>query len=411
MISDLRHGFRRLCSFVFGLGAVILVAGGCDITGSSEVVSPGFEVTNDLDDRLTDLGGSVSSQLSATQATSLSLVPLAQVDPPTVDGEETVASHLSFNPRGASRVFVGYKIPGSSFGGGLDVLRANQPRRLADVNSVQSQNLDVQEVVTDPDEGAEYIAGAVDPEGSDESPSVLMKVSFSGNSGRVSDVSRQRLRDNVAKSVVNAPDTDSNHDVYVATDGNSVYRFDSGLGSQLRQTVGSSEQSSVAATDDFVFTLTKSGEIWRSGVATAGTPTRTVALDDSGIDPVGIARLQAAQHAGSDEPFLFAALNEGGFRVLSRDGTTVLFSRTEGVYTSVTATPQNDFMFASRKNGTVELYEFEGGFNWTEEPVFTIDTSQLDIVPSDTQVNQVLAVGNILFLANSRVGLLVVAVV
>jgi hypothetical protein len=116
------------------------------------------------------------------------------------------------------------------------------------------------------------VAGAVATDKADASPSVITKLSFSGNGGNNITSSSKRLSANVAKSVVNAPAGDSQHDLYVVTDGNSLYRFDSGLENQLRQTVPGAEFSSLTAHQDLLVMLTKSGALWTSDFSSPSDP-------------------------------------------------------------------------------------------------------------------------------------------
>lgn len=392
----------------------LFVLAGCDaFTNQSSPQAPSFEVTNDLDRRITSLDDSSTTAVRTSAAKDFSVRSLARVSTPTVNGTPTTASYLSFNGNGGDRVFVGYKIRGEGFGGGIDVLNAANPRNLNAINSLQSNNLDVQEVVDDPDDGAEYVAGALATNPGDVSPAVVAKLSFSGNSGNNITVSHRRLSANVAKSVVNAPASDSEHDLYVVTDGNSLYRFDTNLQNQSRQTVSGVEFSSLTALPSQIALLTKTGGLWTAGVSPASDPAEaSISLDGSDIDPLGIARMETSRHESSSAPFVFAALNEGGFRVLNESMDTVLFSRTGGHYTSVSATPESDYLYASRKDGTVEVYAFDasGGPSWSADPIATINTAEYGEVTGDTQANQVLAVGDYLYVANSRSGLLVLEV-
>jgi hypothetical protein len=94
------------------------------------------------------------------------------------------------------------------------------------------------------------------------------------------------------------------------------------------------------------------------------------------------------------------------------DVDTELFSRTGGHYTSVSATDESDYLYASRGNGTVEVHEFDGSNSpsWGDAPIATINTADFFDGTADTQSNQVLAVGNYLYIANSTDGLLVLKV-
>jgi hypothetical protein len=394
----------------------LLVLSGCDLTGeTSQPQSPNFEVTNDLESRITDLSGgtrSTAARVTATAESDFSVSGVARVEPPEVKGTRTKASHLSFNDEGDDRVFVGYKIRGKSYGGGIDVLDAKNPKNPKSTNSLETDNLDVQEVIDDPDAGAEYVAGALETKKKNRSPAALTKLSLSGGNGI--SVDHKRLSGNVAKSVVNAPSGDSQHDLYVVTDGNALYRYDSSLGNELEQTVSDdAEFSSITAHQDLLIMLTQSGALWKSDFSSPSDPWEgDLTLEKSEIRPLGIARLTASDHEDSSDNFVFAALNTGGFRVLNDDASEELFGRTEGDYTSVSATDESNYLYASRTDGTVEVYEFDGNNSpsWSSDPIATINTANYEDGSSNVQSNQVLAVGDYLYIANGSEGTLVLEV-
>lgn len=184
----------------------------------------------------------------------------------------------------------------------------------------------------------EYVAEAVETNEAGVSPSIITKLSFSGNNITVSE---ERLSANVAKSVVNTPGGDDRHNLYVVTDGNSLYRYDTNLGDELVQTAGpSTEFSLIAAEGGTISLLAQSGTLWRSDFGSASPLEQSdLGLDESGIKPNGIARFTASDHQNKNNGgiFVYAALNEGGFRVLDDAVDTELQRQTEGDYTSVSA--------------------------------------------------------------------------
>ena len=307
---------------------------------------------------------------------------------------------------------MGYKIRGAPYGGGIDVLDADEPENLKSTNSLESDNLDVQEVIDDPDAGAEYVAGALETKKKNRSPAALTKLSFEDSDGDISSVTHKRLSGNVAKSVVNAPSGDSRHDLYVVTDGNALYRYDSSLGDELKQTVSEdAEFSSITAHQDLLIMLTQSGALWKSDFSSANEPWKSdLILEKSEVRPLGIARLTASDHEDSSDNFVFAALNTGGFRVLDDDASEELFSRTEYDYTSVSATDESNYLYASRTDGTVEVYEFDGNNSPSWDRIATINTANYQDGSSNVQSNQVLAVGDYLYIANGSEGTLVLEV-
>ena len=398
----------------------LLVLSGCDLTEETaqSPQSPNFEVTNDLESRITDLSGgtrSTAARVTATAESDFSVSGVARVKPPEVEKNgnsyQTKASHLSFNDAGDDRVFVGYKIRGKPYGGGIDVLDAENPENLARAKSLESDNLDVQEVIDDPDAGAEYVAGALETKREGVSPAALTKLSLEDSDNNIS-VTHKRLSGYVAKSVVNAPSGDSRHDLYVVTDGNALYRYDSSLGDELKQTVSDdAEFSSITAHQDLLIMLTQSGALWKSDFSSASEPWKSdLTLEESEIRPLGIARLTASDHENSSDDFVYAALNTGGFRVLDDDVDEELFSRTEYDYTSVSATDESDYLYASRTDGTVEVYEFDGNNSPSWDRIATINTANYEDGSSNVQSNQVLAVGDYLYIANGSEGTLVLEV-
>ena len=283
------------------------------------------------------------------------------------------------------------------------------PNNLKRTNSLKTDNLDVQEVIDDPNAGAEYVAGALETKREVVSPAVLTKLSISG--GNTSVEGHERLSGNVAKSVVNAPSGDSRHDLYVVTDGNALYRYDSSLGDELKQTVSGVEFSSITAHQDLLIMLTKSGALWKSDFSSANEPWKSdLTLEESEIRPLGIARLTTSDHENSSDDFVYAALNTGGFRVLNDDVSEELFSRTEYDYTSVSATDESNYLYASRTDGTVEVYEFDGNNSPNWDRIATVNTANYQDGSSNVQSNQVLAVGDYLYIANGSEGTLVLEV-
>ncbi|PSQ81640.1 MAG: hypothetical protein BRD46_01575, partial [Bacteroidetes bacterium QS_8_68_15] len=123
-----------------------------------------------------------------------------------------------------------------------------------------------------------------------------------------------------------------------------------------------------------------------------------------------IARLTTSNHESSSDDFVYAALNTGGFRVLDDDVDEELFRRTEYDYTSVSATDESDYLYASRTDGKVEVYEFDGNDSPSWDLIDTINTANYQDGSPDVQSNQVLAVGDYLYIANSSGGTLVLKV-
>ena len=100
----------------------------------------------------------------------------------------------------------------------------------------------------------------------------------------------------------------------------------------------------------------------------------------------------------------------GGFRGLNDDASEELFRRTEYDYTSVSATDESNYLYASRTDGTVEVYEFDGNNSPSWDLIATINTANYQDGSSNVQSNQVLAVGDYLYIANGSEGTLVLEI-
>jgi len=335
-----------------------------------------------------------------------------------MNGTEASVSHLSSD---TNHIFVGYEVVGRNFGGGIDIFDADDPTALGEnrVTSVKSDQVDVQEVVDkDTTNGPEdipplFVTGAQAPPGPlVNTPSVTLKLltSLSGM-----DVTTKRLTGNVAKSVEDIPpnvDSDGlKYRVFPATDDSTIRRFDEDLEDQFTQSVEFREWSSVTATSNGVFVLSKSGGIWKSSFSAGPqnqSPLLNVAtLDRSGINENGITGLESSRPAGGC-PLLFAALNAGGFRVLGSSADAVRLSRTSGNYTSATMPRGGQLLFASEKSGTTEVFEYDSNnqvFNST--PIKTTDFSS---VSETSQINQVIRADDFVYVATSD-GVLVLEVI
>lgn len=413
--------FRLLTSNTFRLGILaasisLLFLVGCDSTGQqSSSQSPSFEITNNLSERITPLSG--KTHLDASAKKDFQIQGVARVEPPTINGKKASVSHLSSD---TNHVFVGYKIVGGDFGGGIDIFDASDPTALGDnkITSVKSQSVDVQEVVdkdttnSPADVPPLYVAGSKPPSGpliETNSVAMQLRTSLSGV-----DVTTARLSGNIAKSVAEAPRADKKHEFYVVPDDSMIFRFDEGLEDRFSQAVEFREWSSVTANQNGIFTLSKSGGIWRSSLDTDGNkPTKVTQLDGSGINPNGIARLQSGRPQNGC-PLLFAALNTGGFRALSPgDDGEFRLSRTSGNYTSATMVDGGKFLFAAERNATVEVFEYDPNNQvFNPDPVEIIDTSKFPSgFSGDVQANQVVRTGEYLYVANSTGGVLILKVI
>lgn len=408
---------------ILALGVVFFFLAGCDSTSqpaSSE--SPTFEITNNLGDRITLLSGETQLRAGAsTKAKQFQVQGVALVEPPTVNGTKASVSHLSSD---TNHVFVGYKVVGGDFGGGIDIFDADDPAALGDnkITSIKSDQVDVQEVINKDTVNAPddipplWVAGAQEPPGPlVKTPSVGLRLSL--DFGGV-DVTTRRLSGNVSKSVAQIPPTadadDLNFEIFFVADDGTIHRFDKDLENQFTQAVEFREWSSIAASVDGVFALSKSGEIWLSeldaGPENQNPPEKINDLEGSGINPNGIARLQSGRPENGC-PFLFAALNTSGFRVLSGGGDEILLSISSGNYTSANMTNGGQFLFASQRNGAIDVFEYDPENQvFNDTPIKTIETTDFSGVSETSQVNQVIRAGDFLYAATSS-GVLVMEVV
>lgn len=406
---------------ILTVGACLLVLVGCDSGNPSSSTSPTFEISNDLGDRIRMLPGEAQSRAGAsTKAKQFQVRGVALVEPPTVEGQKASVSHLSSD---TNHVFVGYKVVGKTFGGGIDIFDADDPTALGEnkITSVKSSEVDVQEVV---DKDTTNSAGDIPPlwvAGSQPPPGALVKTSsvalrLKASLGGV-EVTTRRLSGNIAKGVADIfPNTDSDDlkfEVFFVADDSTIHRFDEDLEDQYTQAVEFREWSSVTATPSGVFALAKSGEIWKSSLS-AGPQNQSPPVKKNtlgaGINPNGIARLESARPEGGC-PLLLAALNTSGFRVLGSSASQVRLRRSSGNYTSVTMATGGQYLFTSERNGTIEVYEYDSNNQvFKSSPITTIKTTDFSGVSGTSQVNQVVRTGDYLYVATSD-GVLILEVI
>lgn len=437
--SDLGPMIARLSrygSLILTLSVGLLLVG-CDSVGTGAISNPIsegsadteslFEATNDLASRMSTSGqasgqtmtlnpfGALRGQGAAatSKASSVTLTSIAQIDPP---GDTTRASHLTY---ANGTVYAGYKALGDPFKGGIDILDASDPTNILEVNSLGSDKLDVQEVVYDGDEDALYVAGAMDPSnttlGLRGTPALLSKVT-NFSSPQTSTVG---LTGRVGKSVVTAPDGDAQHDLYIATDEETLYRYNADLENEVSQTVQNVEFRSVATTSSSVFTVDRGASVYSSDVGAANSLTELKGIG-SGVGDLAIGRIHARNEPVLNGDRLFLALGSEGLAVLDASSGDVLFRRSGPYYTSLTlhedapdvSNAPTDLVYGARPNGIIDVYRVgengidEGDTSSGLTEVGTFDLSALDGVNFGTspQVNQVRGVGCNVYIANSNEG-------
>lgn len=448
----------RVVTLLVGLG---LVLAACDMAGEQQSSDePILRVTNDLGERMTvfEQGKTVptSNRKAAPAKSAFTLRAVSRIDPPN-NGQH--ASHLSKTEEGPDEqsVFVGYKVPGSTFGGGIDILDASDPTDLGNEdNALRSPDLDVQEVLYDAGSPNRlYVAGAVDFGKIDardygNSPAVILQGTID-NDGNVDtdgdgdvQVVEAALPNRVVKGLALKPTGNSPHhgdsDIYAVTDSSALFSFENGLGVRQVSDIGDSdvEQKSVAthrASGNLVYTLTKEGEVYSfdggggiNNIANFGD------LEKNGIARIsffeftdsGVANIDAQ----SQIRVLFAALNKGGLAVMDASNGDVYFEKSDQYYVSVVGA-QHDVdgpggddvarVFAAGPNGTIDVYEVSDDDELTSSSTSTSKGLQLlgsfdlggleeDGIGSDPlgsgQVNQIVVEDDNLFVAAGDEGVL-----
>lgn len=451
---------RRTSAVIFSLvvGLSLLLVGCDSVSPSTPDRSldnrPLLKVTNDLGDRMTVFGGETASTLNVTPfgapgaKSAFTLRAVSHIRPPSSGYS---AGHLSI---GRNDVFAAYKIPGAAFGGGVDILDANDPTQLTNEdNALISQDLDVQEVAYEI--GAPnrlYIAGAVDFEAIEArdfggTPAVMIRAEIQNNgnvakngSGDVR-VVEAAMPHNLVKSVTLATGNDGDHNVYAVTDGGSLFEFDGGLGSRVEVNSASgttpdvigagAEFSSVTSLDgeNYAQVLTTDGRVYSIG--TAGPDDGKVyerALGLSAVTTNGIARLSGHDHSGGGNSsvtakLLYGALNSGGLVVLDRTGSTKLYEKTDRYYVSVTAADYSNGesrVYAAGPGGRIDVFGVtsaitDGNTSTGLQLEGSFDLGGLQEIGAGSSigsadVNQILAQGDYLYVAASDEGVVVLKI-
>lgn len=381
---------------------VALLLVGCDFLGfgAARPARPSFQTADDLALRTMVLGGALNTTASREPSRALSLTPVVQVSPPTVKDTRTQAGHLSYAPE-TNRLQVGYKLSGSAFGGGIDVLEV-QPGATAEnlvdgLRSLRSTNVDIVEVRGHAEENALYAVGAVTTRKRRLSPAVVSKI-VPSDSGIVT--RSTRLSHNVAKSVVLGPAPNT---VHVATDEDALFQFDLSLSNRSRLTAGSTDGfRSATAHGNQVFVLDQSGRVFATDAGTFESLSSIVRLTDSAFGNGTVARLHATDN------YLFAALNDRGFAIAAPSGEAAWTSSTVSMqsrYTCVTAGPKH--VYAGRFDGVIEVYRRPDTVPEQIERVGAFGPWGSDYGGrlSGAPINQIRVVENHLYVAKSRDGL------
>lgn len=412
------------------LVSITILFSGCDVSDSNtanstdEPSQPEFRITNDLQNRVNKSNGNIQvNSRNNKRKVDVQVTFIANIQSPIVKDSVTRASKLSYNEN-TKQIYVGYKIFGEPFGGGIDVINASDPQNLqSGVLSIESDNLDVQEVTFDSNTQALYVAGALDPSsqnaGSSTIPSRLSRLTFNDNGTEIASQTHRELSGNVAKSVVVGSDF-----VHAIDDEQTLYQYDLFLEESSRQTLVAGNARgfrSVAQMNTpgqpLVFVLDRSGKIYRVNKNSFNQFQESIdLLSDEEIPENAIARLQA--HSTSSPPMLLAALNNKGFAVTNPTGTQTWDVQNGRLYTSVTGATINGttYVFAASTNGTFEVYEDDfqrsnieasealAQFNIPKITEGAVDSSQInDIIAVDSEGDESAR----LYIANSDQGIVV----
>ena len=393
---------------------VSIVLGGCDgVTPMGDEAGPApgegaslFEMTSDLEARMTGLhdtapvtGPKAESDGSATEGTAtLALASVTRVTPPRDTMQVGALTHAD------GTVYVGYNTPGAAFGGAVDRLDASAPAQPPAQNSLHSDAVDVHGLAYDGAEEALYVTGGLREAAYDGdlrgTPAALLRI----DDAQAPRAAVAGLPGGLGEDATLAPNRDTEHDVYVATDEGGVHRFDSTLDDGTRRGVSGTALTSVAATPSTVVAAD------RDGGAYAGDIGADESLAEmSGLDAERVEQLRARSGAVLKGERLFLALGAGGMVVLDASGGDVLFRRAAPTYTSVTL-HENDpevpnepagLVYAARPDGRLDVYRVaEQGLD-TGSPrtglheVGTIDLERLSGAGagSAAPITQVLGVG------------------
>lgn len=375
-------------------GVALLVAG-CDIASQQQEGDEGdnginYEVTNDLSERITHFDGNSSSSAgnaSAKQSQTSFEVTDRVMPPSSISGVSATvrASHLSLSnaPSGSQprNLYVGYKVLGSEYGGGIDILNAppssspgleeattatgGSPNALV-VDDVDVQEVAVRHISSNP--SALFVATAIEPQPFQKAPqfhAITLKTDDGLPNPSVSYEFEELTNpgapppSTIAKSVVNSPSGTGSYDALAVSDVNSLHAIQT---STNGRTISGVDVATTSGVEFRAVTETSSGNTY--ALSDGGTIYEFV--PPSGLGQIAtlpsissdfsIARMTSHDFSGGDE-FLFVALNENGFRVVNPSTGNVVFSDADIYTPSVTAT--DDHVYVANGDG-FSIYDVEG---------------------------------------------------
>lgn len=466
----------RAVSLFCAVSLVVLVGCDYTGNPDADSDSEDYEVTNDLGERVEDTtttdGKALGKEADLAFNLSARILPPTIQKP---EGELTArATALTFDGvhSNGNNIYIGYLLWQEPFGGGIDIVDARNPTNLSEAVSIKSDNTDVQALASPlMRKNKIYVAEAV--QDTSKTPARVSIIHLEdGNSGtEIDQVQTQPLSGWVAKTAVVEPalaepadeNADYLEDFYVTDDSNTVYRYkkhDLSAYELKWSTPEPAEFSGIASTYESVFALTIDGDVYHTKEWAQDEPdpsmdlTTTIdpisetpehgisgGIGNVGIERLGIGRLTSADPDSRFErdnisnlqgTRLFAALGYGGFAVLDGSGQVIhRFDPSEadhyneltdgeypyytsvGFHGNVPAANGDDYLYAARRNGAVDVYRIPNGGISNMEFTRTLYIRQaFDLGESDgaePSINHVAGVdgSNEVYLAGGKEGTLI----
>ncbi len=399
---------------------VFLMGSGCDFTSNSEISEPEqhFTVKNDVMSRVTFFDNAAKEATNIPSASSNAtdyLELIAQVDPPDISNGPARASHLFFD--GSNSIFVGYKVQGEKYGGGIDILTSGNGSSVAEARAFEANVFDVQEVIYDKYEEVMFVAGASKQKGSlvlkmnPDNANVLASATINGHVAKSLDIS---YHNNASKSKL-----------YVVSDLNDLYRFNKDLtlteNGHLKAAEGVEFRSVGARDNSQIFTLDLRGNVHRTNPSYNGFRNTLQLTSNSEFKSnLAIGRISYFNESTPDN--ILVATNQYGFGVLNPSGQVAWSSSEENLdeikaryYTALTGfepdgPPGQDdaIIYASGVGANGEPVIDILGFpnNKRMYHIATLDLSEFNGV-GNAQINHVYATGQYLYVAKGIDGVLI----
>jgi hypothetical protein len=336
---------------------------------------------------------------------AFSLVLVAQVDPPELNGVRLQASHVVIR---GSKAYVAYNVQGPLRKGGVDVFDVNHPEAVELTSSALFTDTDVS-AADEHGSSALYLATATD-DATFATPAVLEVVDLEG--GKLTSSSRR-------------VDLPSFAGTGVRVQGDAVY-VTSGSGGDPVGGLSVFERATLEPTAFDAFEDARAVDVQGDlVVAMRGTPGALRVYDGAGMDFV---RSIASGGAGIPESkgtvfiarhYAFYAAGDGGLRVvdLATDATVV----TLAVPDVAGLVPEDDVTNGASASGNLVFIANGGAGLYVAQSSLDLDAENgggdftLELVghvrfPGDESANYVASRGNLLFVANGLGGLSIVRI-